>query len=84
MSRIYGRSLEQPDAELLKKIKDEYHEYNNVSTLLEETNKVITEMKDQKMPESREEFENRASLYNLMIRTREFLTIKKMFMDNNK
>ncbi|MBP1592598.1 MAG: hypothetical protein ILP22_11215 [Oscillospiraceae bacterium] len=71
-------------SELLKKIKDEYHEYNNVSRLLEETNKVITEMKDQKMPESREEFENRASLYNLMIRTREFLTIKKMFMDNNK
>ena len=71
-------------SELLKKIKDEYHEYNNVSRLLEETNKVITEMKDQKMPESREEFENRASLYNLMIRTREFLTIKKMFMENNK
>ena len=71
-------------SELLKKIKDEYHEYNNVSRLLEETTKVITEMKDQKMPESREEFENRASLYNLMIRTREFLTIKKMFMENNK
>lgn len=71
-------------SELLKKIKDEYHEYNNVSRLLEETNKVITEMKDQKMPESRDEFENRASLYNLMIRTREFLTIKKMFMENNK
>ncbi|WP_044976464.1 aromatic acid exporter family protein [Ruminococcus sp. HUN007] len=71
-------------SELLKKIKDEYHEYNNVSRLLEETNKVITEMKNQKMPESRKEFENRASLYNLMIRTREFLTIKKMFMENNK
>ena len=41
-------------------------------------------MKGQKMPETREEFENRASLYNLMIRTREFLTIKKMFMENNK
>ena len=71
-------------SELLKKIKDEYHEYNNVSRLLEETNKVISEMKGQKMPSSREEFENRASLYNLMIRTREFLTIKKMFMENNK
>ena len=71
-------------SKLLKKINEEYHEYNNVSELLEETNKVIAEMKNQKMPETREEFENRASLYNLMIRTREFLTIKKMFMDNNK
>ena len=71
-------------SKLLKKINEEYHESNNVSELLDETNKVISEMKGQKMPETRDEFENRASLYNLMIRTREFLTIKKMFMENNK
>lgn len=67
---------------LLKKINEEYHENNNVSTLLEETDRIILEMKKQKMPQTREEFENRASLYNLMIRTREFLAIKNMFMKN--
>lgn len=67
---------------LLKKINTEYHEDNNVNTLLEETDRIILEMKNQKMPETREEFENRASLYNLMIRTREFLVIKNMFMKN--
>lgn len=65
---------------LLEKISREYHENNNVESLLEETDRIITEMKTQKMPETREEFENRASLYNLMIRTREFLSIKNMFM----
>lgn len=65
---------------LLKKINEEYHENNNVSSLLDETDRIILEMKNQKMPETREEFENRASLYTLMIRTREFLSIKSIFM----
>ena len=65
---------------LLKKISDEYHENNNVESLLAETDRIIADMKNEKCPECREEFENRASLYNLMIRTREFLSIKYMFM----
>ncbi len=67
-------------SELLKKINAEYHENNNVVSLLEETDRIIAGMKTQKMPVTREEFENRAALYNLMIRTREFLAIKNMFM----
>lgn len=65
---------------LLKKISEEYHESNNVNELIVETDRIILSMKEQKMPETRLEFENRAVLYSLLIRTREFLSIKNMFM----
>ena len=65
---------------LLVKISEEYHESNNVNELIVETDRIILSMKEQKMPETRLEFENRAVLYSLLIRTREFLSIKNMFM----
>lgn len=65
---------------LLKKISEEYHEGNNADGLIAENDRIILSMKEQKMPETREEFENRAILYSLLIRTREFLSIKNMFM----
>ena len=67
---------------LLKKISEEYHESNNVNELIVETDRIILSMKEQKMPETRLEFENRAVLYSLLIRTREFLSIKNMFMQS--
>lgn len=65
---------------LLKKISEEYHEANNADELIAETDRILLSMKEQKMPETRTEFENRAILYSLLIRTREFLAIKNMFM----
>lgn len=65
---------------LLKKISEEYHERNNADGLIAENDRIILSMKEHKMPETREEFENRAILYSLLIRTREFLSIKNMFM----
>lgn len=69
-------------SDFLKKISEEYHEKNDVKSLAAEADYIIEEMKKEKMPESRSEFENRALLFTLLIRTKEFLSIKYMFMEN--
>ena len=38
-------------------------------------------MKLEKLPEEREEFENRAILYALLLKTKEFLRIKYIFIN---
>lgn len=67
-------------SDFLKKTAAEYHEKNDVISLVGEIDGIIAEMKNQKMPESRDEFENRAALYVLMLQIREFLEIKSEFM----
>lgn len=67
-------------SDLLKKISSEYHEENDVQSLMEETEKIISRMKTQKMPQTRIEFENRAVLYSLLLKIRDFLSIKSLFM----
>lgn len=70
-------------SEFLKKISREYHEGNDVKSLTAEADRIIEAMKLQKMPETRTEFENRALLYTLLIRIKEFLSIKQIFMESN-
>lgn len=64
----------------LKKISAEYHEKNDVNELISEADRILAEMKTEKMPETRLEFENRALLFTLLIRIKEFLSIKNLFM----
>lgn len=66
----------------LKKISEEYHERNDVSLLSEEADGILTRMKDEKMPETRTEFENRAILYALLLKIKDFLYIKRAFMES--
>lgn len=67
-------------SDFLYKISIEYHEKNDVKSLLEELDGLFDNMRYQNMPENRTEFENRAVLYSLMLQTREFLNIKYQFV----
>ena len=71
-------------SDFLKKTAEEYHEKNDVITLMEELDGIIADMKQQKMPESRAEFENRAALYMLMLQIREFIAVKFDFMNSGE
>ena len=67
-------------SDFLRKISEEYDESNTVSSLIEEADKIFEIMKLENLPEKREEFENRAILYSLLLKTREFLHIKYIFI----
>lgn len=68
-------------SEFLKKTFSEYHEKNDVKNLISELEDIFADMRFQKMPESRTEFENRAVLYSLMLQIKDFLSIKYDFME---
>ncbi len=67
-------------SDFLKKISEEYHEQNDVNSLYSEADEIISRMKQEKMPETRTEFENRAILYALLLKIKDFLYIKRAFM----
>lgn len=66
-------------AEITEKISAQLHEYNKGYGLIEELNKLLIELKQQKLPETREEFENRAMLYQFLNDLEYFLEIKINF-----
>lgn len=68
-------------SEYLYKICDEFGEANNAVSLLEELNKLFDFYKNEKLPISRIEFENRAVLYNILTELKEFIEIKKRFAE---
>lgn len=67
-------------SDFLVKVSVEYNEKNNVKNLMDELDKIFDSMRYEKMPESRDEFENRALLYSFMLQLKEFLEIKYTFM----
>ncbi len=71
-------------SEFLKKTSSEFHEKNDVKNLISELEDIFTDMRFQKMPESRTEFENRAVLYSLMLQIKDFLSIKYEFMEKRE
>ena len=68
-------------ADLVEKIKDSFHEYNNALALLAELERVRQSMRNQPLPAAREEFENRAVLYGILLELEQFLTVKKEFVE---
>lgn len=68
-------------SEYLYKICEEFGEANNAVSLLEELNKLFDFYKNEKLPVSRIEFENRAVLYNILTELKEFIEIKKRFAE---
>lgn len=68
-------------SEYLYKICEEFGEANNAVNLLEELNKLSDFYKNETLPESRIEFENRAVLYHILTELREFIEIKKSFAE---
>lgn len=64
---------------LIKHISASFHEYNNADNLLDTLNKQIDNFKEHALPMSRDEFENRAVLYQILHDFQYFLTLKHNF-----
>lgn len=67
-------------AQLLGRIEQEYHKDNTVEGLLGELEELFVQMKQQPLPESREEFEARAILFYILMQIRKLLTLKREFV----
>ena len=73
-------------SDFLEKVSNEYHKDNDVKALLDELALNHNKMKSLPLPQERSEFEDRANLFILMERLKEFLQIKHDFMivQNNR
>lgn len=73
-------------SDFLEKVSNEYHKDNDVKALLEELALIHNKMKSLPLPQARSEFEDRANLFILMERLKEFLQIKHDFIisQNNR
>ena len=67
-------------SDFLEKVSTEYHKDNDVKALLDELAQIHDKMKGLPLPQTRTEFEDRANLFMLMERLKEFLQIKRDFM----
>ena len=59
-------------------------ELNAPSRQLEHLQTIFDEMKEEPLPETREEFENRAILYHVLMDLEDFLLIKQHYLENQK
>lgn len=66
----------------INKVSLEFTESNNVKDLLIELEELYEFFRNEKLPSSREEFENRAILYNLLRDLEKFLNVKRSFIEN--
>ena len=64
---------------LLERVAEEYSRENDVSALLDAVQAVLADMRLQALPVTREEFESRAVLYYVLLRTEDFLLLKRQF-----
>lgn len=69
-------------ADFTKKISEDFYEKNNCENLLIELSELRTRFKNMPLPQSREEFENRAMLYQFLNDLEQFLLIKVQFIKN--
>lgn len=67
-------------SELLGRIEQDYHRDNTVEGLLAELDKLLEDMKEQELPESRQEFEARAILFYILMQLKNLLQIKRDFI----
>jgi len=66
--------------EIVKTIQLDYHKTNTVEGLLAQLEGVLAEMKQEKLPVTREEFEARAILFTVLLQLKSLLQIKKEFI----
>lgn len=67
-------------AEIISVVERDYHKGNPVDYLIEELNRVLADMRQERLPQKREEFEDRAVLYYIMKQLDELLRYKQEFM----
>lgn len=70
-------------AGLLRRIEQDFHKENTVEELQKQLEQLLQDMKKEKLPESREEFEARALLYYILKQLEEFLLLKREFIKKN-
>lgn len=68
-------------ADYIRNIEKDYDENNTVLTLLDHAANLMAEYRDNKLPENRKEFENRAILYAIMLDLKAFLYEKYNFIN---
>lgn len=64
-------------AELLGQIEQDYHRENTAEGLLEKLEALLLQMREQRLPQSREEFEARAILFYILMQIRSLLELNK-------
>ena len=64
----------------IEEISKTFHEHNNAKRLKENLDTMIEKMKEEPLPVTRGEFENRAILYRILYDLEEFLQIKIQFI----
>jgi uncharacterized membrane protein YgaE (UPF0421/DUF939 family) len=69
-------------SDFLRKICQEFDEVNDAVGLLDELIRLSDYYKDEKLPVSRDEFENRAVLYHILADLKEFIEVKKEFSES--
>lgn len=69
-------------AALFRDVEQAYHKYNTVEGLLARLQELLEEMKQEKLPESRAEFEARAILFYILVQMEELLMIKRRFVES--
>lgn len=70
-----------PVSEFIGQISGSFRESNNARTLLKRLEELKLEMKQEDLPVTREEFENRAVLYRILYDLEEFLMVKRQFVE---
>ena len=69
-------------ASFLKEISELYHEKNDVEELLKQYHSIKHGFRKNELPHSRDEFENRARLFQIITMIEQFLLIKQEFVFN--
>lgn len=69
-------------ADLTEHIAKCLHEFNTADDLMKETEAVLESCRNQELPKSREEFENRAILFQYLNDVMHLLEIKRQFIQN--
>lgn len=67
-------------SEYLLYLTDYVIEINNPNQQLEKLNKILTKLKNDELPKTRDEFENRAKLYHIIMNIEDFLMYKAKFV----
>ena len=71
-------------ADFFEQISQEYAKTNDVKELLTTLQKLLTSMKNESLPQKREEFESRAVLFYILKQLEEFLILKRNFSEKLK
>ena len=69
-------------SDFIKEIAEHVTEMNDPKDLIEKLQRTVDHIGDGKLPESREEFENKALLYHVLMDLEEFLLYKHKFLES--